>query len=164
MDVLDHKQAFSVWFSNHLSNTRPFDNQTKIYNLNTTLVRYSDGLCTFGVCNLVMAWLPDYLVCFWLPNNIHISHLLPLSLTNVVTFPHCFLTAYKRLWCLPILAGTSDSKNPDLYYSDVLCLNCTDNPYLLGFELKLRNFCLPASVYFSAWRNSWSSLDSISDS
>ena len=37
-----------------------------------------------------------------------------LSLTNVVTYPHCFLTAYKSLWRLPVLAGTSDSKNPDL--------------------------------------------------
>ena len=31
-----------------------------------------------------------------------------LSLTNVVTDPHCFLTAYKRLWGLRVLAGTSD--------------------------------------------------------
>ena len=42
-----------------------------------------------------------------------------LSLTNVVTFPHCFRTAYKKPWHLPLLAGKSDSKNPDLYYSDV---------------------------------------------
>ena len=41
-----------------------------------------------------------------------------LSLTNVVTYPHCFLTAYKRLWCLCVLAGTWDSKNPDLDYCD----------------------------------------------
>ena len=39
-----------------------------------------------------------------------------LSLINVVTYPHCFLTAYKRLWRLPVLAGTSDSKNQDSYY------------------------------------------------
>ena len=28
----------------------------------------------------------------------------------------CLLTAYKKLWCLHLLAGMSDSKNPDLYY------------------------------------------------
>ena len=35
-----------------------------------------------------------------------------LSLTNVVTYPRCFLNAYKRLWRLPVLAGTSDWKFP----------------------------------------------------
>ena len=30
-----------------------------------------------------------------------------LSLSNIVTFPHCFLTAYKSLWCLPVLAASS---------------------------------------------------------
>ena len=40
-----------------------------------------------------------------------------LSLTFAVTYPYCFLTAYKRLCCLPVLAGTSDSKKPDPYYS-----------------------------------------------
>ena len=33
-----------------------------------------------------------------------------------VTYPHCFLTAFTWLLRLPVLAGTSDSKNPDLYY------------------------------------------------
>ena len=28
-----------------------------------------------------------------------------------------FLIACKKLWCLCVLAGTSDSKNPELYYS-----------------------------------------------
>ena len=31
-----------------------------------------------------------------------------LSLTNVVTYPHCFLTAYKSLLRLPVLTGTWD--------------------------------------------------------
>ena len=39
-----------------------------------------------------------------------------LSLTNVITYPHCFLTACKKLWRLWVSAGTLESKNPDLYY------------------------------------------------
>ena len=35
-----------------------------------------------------------------------------LSLTNVVTYPHCFLTAYKRLWRWCVLAGMSVSTKP----------------------------------------------------
>ena len=31
-----------------------------------------------------------------------------LSLTNVVTYPHFFLTAYKRLLSMTVLAGMSD--------------------------------------------------------
>ena len=34
-----------------------------------------------------------------------------LSLTNIITYPHCFLTAYKRLRRLTVLTGTLDSKN-----------------------------------------------------
>ena len=44
---------------------------------------------------------------------------LPLftpSLTNFVIHPLYFLTAYKSCDVLPVLAGTSDSKNPDPYY------------------------------------------------
>ena len=40
-----------------------------------------------------------------------------LSLTNVVTSLVDFLTACKRLWCLCIVAGKSDSLNPKIYYS-----------------------------------------------
>ena len=39
------------------------------------------------------------------------------TLTSVITYPHCFLTAFKSLWCLFVLAGMSDFKKPDLYYS-----------------------------------------------
>ena len=42
-NILDHKQAFSVRFSDHHLNTRPFENPTHIYHLSTRLVRYSDG-------------------------------------------------------------------------------------------------------------------------
>ena len=35
---------------------------------------------------------------------------ITLSLTNVITYLHCFLTAYKRLWRLTVLAGTSTKK------------------------------------------------------
>ena len=44
-NISDHKQAFSVRFSDHHSNTRPFDNQTQIYHLNIRLVWYLDGYC-----------------------------------------------------------------------------------------------------------------------
>ena len=46
-DIWDHKQVFSVRFSDHHSNTGPFDNRTQIYCLNTRLVRYSDSHCTY---------------------------------------------------------------------------------------------------------------------
>ena len=36
----------TIQIPDHHSNTRPFDNQTQIYHLNTWLVRYSDGYCT----------------------------------------------------------------------------------------------------------------------
>ena len=39
-----------------------------------------------------------------------------LSHSNVITYPHCFLTAYKMTSRPSVLAGTSDSKNPDPYY------------------------------------------------
>ena len=39
-------RLFSVWFSHHYLNIRPFDNWTQIYHLNTRLIRYSDGHCT----------------------------------------------------------------------------------------------------------------------
>ena len=45
--ILDHKQAFLVWFSDHHLNNGSFDNLTQIYLLNTRLVQYSDGYCTF---------------------------------------------------------------------------------------------------------------------
>ena len=43
-----------------------------------------------------------------------------LSVPNVVTSLVDFLTTYKRLWCLCVLAGASDSKNPKLYYYNIL--------------------------------------------
>ena len=39
-----------------------------------------------------------------------------LSLLNCGTSLVNFLTACKRLWLLGVIAGTSDSKNPELYY------------------------------------------------
>ena len=35
LDILDHEQAFFILFSDHHLNSRPFDNETQIYNLNT---------------------------------------------------------------------------------------------------------------------------------
>ena len=44
---------FSVRFSDHLLNTRPFENRTQIYHSNTRLVWYSDGYCVnvWHVCH-----------------------------------------------------------------------------------------------------------------
>ena len=42
-DILDHKLFFPLRFSDHHSNTRPFDNRTQIYHWNTGLVQFSDG-------------------------------------------------------------------------------------------------------------------------
>ena len=47
---------------------------------------------------------------------LHLYQGSTLSLTNVVTYPHCFLTAYKMTSRSSVLAGMSDSKNPDTYY------------------------------------------------
>ena len=44
--------------------------------------------------------------------NGHFFILYKVSLPNIVTYPHCFLTANKRPWYLPVLAGMSDSKKP----------------------------------------------------
>ena len=38
------------------------------------------------------------------------------TLTYFVIYPLCFLTAYKMMSHPSVLAGTSDSKNPDPYY------------------------------------------------
>ena len=46
-------RQFSVCFSDHYSNTRPFDNQTQIYHLNTSLVLYKDGY---------FIWVSDFLM------------------------------------------------------------------------------------------------------
>ena len=43
---LTTNKAFSVRYSDHHLNTRPFGNQTQIYHLKTKLVWYSDGYCT----------------------------------------------------------------------------------------------------------------------
>ena len=55
------------------------------------------------------------LFSFSLPSPLYQGN--TLSHINVVSYPHWFLTAYKSLWRLPLLAGTLDPKNPDLYYS-----------------------------------------------
>ena len=51
-----------------------------------------------------------------------------LSLTNVVTYPLHFLTAYKMMSRHSILAGMSDSKNPDLYYYKHNTEKSAENP------------------------------------
>ena len=40
-------------------------------------------------------------------------------ITNLIIYPLCSLTAYKSCDKLPVLAGTSVSKNPDPYYYNI---------------------------------------------
>ena len=54
--------------------------------------------------------------CMQLKNQLE-SYTKALSLPNVVTSLVDFLTACKSLWCLCVLVGAWDSKNPVLYYS-----------------------------------------------
>ena len=65
---------------------------------------------------LLYVHLKNYVFPISLPFPLHQGN--TLSLPNVVTSLVNFLTAYKRFWRLCGLAGTSDSKNPELYYSD----------------------------------------------
>ena len=44
-----------------------------------------------------------------------------LALTNVVNSLVNFITAYKRMWHLCVVAGMSDSKSPKLYYFFAIC-------------------------------------------
>ena len=54
--------------------------------------------------------------------------------------------SYKRLWCLPVLAGTSDSKNPDPYY-------CTKVVIYQGANLRnvtfILAYCLSEATSFT---------------
>ena len=43
LDIFNQTPAFSVWLSDHLSETGPFNHQTQIYHFNSGLVWYSDG-------------------------------------------------------------------------------------------------------------------------
>ena len=56
LDIFNHKQAFSVQFLHHHSNTRPFDNRTQIYYLNTRIKRYSDGYCISNNWKIYRPW------------------------------------------------------------------------------------------------------------
>ena len=49
-----------VWFWDHHLNTKPFDNQTQIYHLNTILVRYSDGYSSY-ICPFFTFFAPKSL-------------------------------------------------------------------------------------------------------
>ena len=69
-DILEHKQAFSVQFSDHHSNTGPFANRTHIYHLNTRLVRLlswllcSDCDCTYNASSLLWTFSLSFLFIF----------------------------------------------------------------------------------------------------
>ena len=82
--------------------------------LSVTLFTLGEG----GICLY-------YSVYAWKSNVFSISLPSPLyqvntlSLNNVITYPHWFLTAYKNLWHLPALAGTSVS-NTQTYTTPVL--------------------------------------------
>ena len=59
-----------------------------------------------------------------------------LSLPNVVTSLVGFVTACKSLWRLRVIAGTSDSKKPKLYYSLCLFMSLNNNLRIGGRQYK----------------------------
>ena len=66
---------------------------------------WSGDLC---ICPCYCVQLKNDVFTLSLPSPFYQSN--NLSLTNVVTYPHCFRTAYKNLCSLPVLAVASDSK------------------------------------------------------
>ena len=74
----------------------------------------------------------------------------PPPLTNFVIYPLCFLTAYKMTSPPNVLAGASDSKNPDPYYYYVgsLAASFLSIPYFKARKRKLIKMILKfVSVY-----------------
>ena len=104
--------------------------------LSVTLFTLGEG----GICLY-------YSVYAWKSNVFSISLPSPLyqvntlSLTNVITYPHWFLTAYKNLWHLPAIAGTSVS-NTQTYTTPVL------------FILEVSSSSSPSSVKVSSYHTS----------
>ena len=56
-------RLLSVRFSDHHSNTWPFDNRTQIYHLNTRLACYSDPYCGYGKCLLITTFKEWHKIC-----------------------------------------------------------------------------------------------------
>ena len=83
-------------------------------------------ICTF-VCISLCA--PKERCLFLLTSPLFTPRYHP-PLTKLITDPLCFLTAYKSCEVLPVFAGTSDSKNPDPFYS------------VVGPSLTLPNACV----------------------
>ena len=61
-------RLFSVQFSDHHSNTGPFDNWTQIYHLNTRQVRYSDGYWYSNIPKS-LPLLPALMTAGWLSDK-----------------------------------------------------------------------------------------------
>ena len=81
---------------------------------------------------------------------------LSLSLANVVIYPHCFLTAYKSLWRLPDLAGTSDSKNPGLYFCFALfTIPCTKQKFCTWSNVQPGNVWIKLLPGLRFWIHRW---------
>ena len=79
-------------------------------------------------------------------------------LTNFVIHPLCFLTAYKSYDVLPVLAGTSDSKNADPYYLtrvtyfSYVLLNGVSITYY-GYDIFCHSFRHPVTTLVTASNN-----------
>ena len=63
-------RIFSVWFSDHHSNTVIFDNQTQIYHLNIRLVQYSDGYCNLSNLEKLYFYLKQHNIQFCGQSNV----------------------------------------------------------------------------------------------
>ena len=60
----------------------------------------------------------ELIVCY--SNGKKFGNQMSFGYQTVLCYPHCFLTAYKMMSRSSVLAGTSDSKNPDLYYLAII--------------------------------------------
>ena len=74
-----------------------------------------------------------------------------LSLPNFVTYPVCFLTAYKMMSCPSFLAQVLDSKNPGLHYLDIYY--CRSNVYMSVAPFSNLNLaCFKKRLFFNILR------------
>ena len=81
-------RLFSVRFSDHHSNTWPFDNRTQILHLNTRLARYSDGYCIK---------IPSILHLIYFQKICPITRLAAKYFDPVTRHPYANLQAFKIL-------------------------------------------------------------------
>ena len=69
--------------------------------------------------------------------------------TDQNNMPHLCLTACKGLWRLCIVAGASDSKNPELYYYEVICQRSgIENGVTLRWQMDILTF---VAMWLKQW-------------